>query len=197
VIEEPEFLTLDEVLELHQDQIAHYGGDPGIRDPGSLRGRLEAYPALTRCREWIRRQAIYSANLRGFALARSMLKGLSRARHHGARLETTMNLKALFLALALSLPFAAAATTVSSIASADPLPAAQAEKSAPKAHRIGAGKRGEQAKGEHRKGAHRRAEHRKGEHAKGREHRRGGHGKEGPDPRGNGPARPNQGPAKR
>ena len=36
-----------------------------------------------------------------------------------------MNLKSLFLALALSLPFAAAATTVSSIASADPLPAAQ------------------------------------------------------------------------
>ena len=42
-----------------------------------------------------------------------------------------MNLKSLFLALALSLPFAAAATTVSSIASADPLPAAQVEKSAP------------------------------------------------------------------
>ncbi len=98
-----------------------------------------------------------------------------------------MNLKALFFALALSLPFAAAATTVSSVASADPLPAAQAKKSAPEAHRIGEGKRGE----------HRRAEHRKGEHRKGREHRRGGHAKKGPGPRENGPARPNQGPAKR
>ena len=36
MIEEPEFLTLDEVLELHQDQITHYGGDPGIRDPGLI-----------------------------------------------------------------------------------------------------------------------------------------------------------------
>lgn len=36
MIEEPEFLTLDEVLELHEDQIAHYGGDPGIRDAGLI-----------------------------------------------------------------------------------------------------------------------------------------------------------------
>ena len=108
-----------------------------------------------------------------------------------------MNLKALFLSLALSLPFAAAATTVSNVASADPLPAAQARKSAPEAHRVGEGKRGEHAKGEHRKGGHRRAEHRKGEHGKGREHRRGDHAKKGPGPRENGPARPNQGPAKR
>ncbi len=130
---------------------------------GSRRGRLELepYPRLTRCREWIRHQAIFSRESRDFALARSMLKGLSRARHHGARLETTMNLKALFLALALSLPFAAAATTVSSVASADPLPAAQARKSAPEAHRIGEGKRGEHAKGQHR-----RAEHRKGSTAR-------------------------------
>ena len=50
-----------------------------------------------------------------------------------------MNLKSLFLALALSLPFAAAATTVSSIASADPLPAAQVEKSAPECCRSARG----------------------------------------------------------
>jgi len=36
VIEDPEFLTLDEVLELHEDEIAHYGGDPGIRDAGLI-----------------------------------------------------------------------------------------------------------------------------------------------------------------
>jgi death-on-curing protein len=36
VIEEPELLTLDEVLELHEDQITHYGGDPGIRDAGLI-----------------------------------------------------------------------------------------------------------------------------------------------------------------
>jgi death-on-curing protein len=30
VTEEPEFLTLDEILEIHDDQIQHYGGDVGI-----------------------------------------------------------------------------------------------------------------------------------------------------------------------
>jgi death-on-curing protein len=36
VTEEPEFLTLDEILEIHDDQIQHYGGDVGIRDRGLL-----------------------------------------------------------------------------------------------------------------------------------------------------------------
>jgi hypothetical protein len=108
-----------------------------------------------------------------------------------------MNLKALFLAVALSLPFAAAATTVSSVASAEPLPAAQAGKTGPQDHGVEKGKRGEHAKGEHRKGEHgkghhgkgnhRRGEHRKGEGAKGREH----------GPRGNGQGRPQHGAAKR
>ena len=30
------FLTLDEVLALHDDQIRRYGGEPGLRDPGLL-----------------------------------------------------------------------------------------------------------------------------------------------------------------
>jgi hypothetical protein len=40
VTEEPEFLTLDEVLEIHADQILHYGGDVGIRDPGLLESAI-------------------------------------------------------------------------------------------------------------------------------------------------------------
>lgn len=32
----PAFLTLAEVLEIHQDQIGRYGGDPGLRDLGLL-----------------------------------------------------------------------------------------------------------------------------------------------------------------
>ena len=32
----PRFLTIDEVLELHEDQIRRYGGSPGIRDRGLL-----------------------------------------------------------------------------------------------------------------------------------------------------------------
>jgi death-on-curing protein len=42
VIEDPEFLTVDDVLELHRDQIERYGGDPGIRD----RGLIEAAVAM-------------------------------------------------------------------------------------------------------------------------------------------------------
>ncbi|MEQ1885464.1 MAG: type II toxin-antitoxin system death-on-curing family toxin [Bryobacteraceae bacterium] len=33
---EPLFLTLDEVLEIHQEQIERYGGSHGLRDAGAL-----------------------------------------------------------------------------------------------------------------------------------------------------------------
>lgn len=33
---DPVFLTLDEVLALHEDQIRRYGGATGLRDPGLL-----------------------------------------------------------------------------------------------------------------------------------------------------------------
>jgi death on curing protein len=36
----PVFLTLDEVLALHADQIDRYGGDPGLRDLGLLESAL-------------------------------------------------------------------------------------------------------------------------------------------------------------
>ena len=36
----PAFLTFDEVLALHADQVARYGGDPGIRDIGLLESAL-------------------------------------------------------------------------------------------------------------------------------------------------------------
>jgi death on curing protein len=42
----PTFLTLDEVLEIHQDQIARYGGSAGIRDLGLLQSAL-AQPQAT------------------------------------------------------------------------------------------------------------------------------------------------------
>ncbi len=37
---EPLFLTLEEVLALHADQIARYGGTSGLRDPGLLSSAL-------------------------------------------------------------------------------------------------------------------------------------------------------------
>ena len=41
-----EFLSLAEILEIHQDQIARYGGAPGIRDLTLLKSAL-AMPAAT------------------------------------------------------------------------------------------------------------------------------------------------------
>ena len=41
----PIFLSLAEILEIHQDQIARYGGDPGIRDMGLLKSALGMPPA--------------------------------------------------------------------------------------------------------------------------------------------------------
>jgi death-on-curing protein len=35
-MEAPRFLALEEVLEIHQDQIARYGGSAGVRDIGLL-----------------------------------------------------------------------------------------------------------------------------------------------------------------
>lgn len=35
-LEEPVFLTLDEVLEIHGQQIQRYGGSAGLRDPAGL-----------------------------------------------------------------------------------------------------------------------------------------------------------------
>jgi death-on-curing protein len=37
---EPVFLTLSEVLEIHRDQLARYGGDSGIRDVELLKSAL-------------------------------------------------------------------------------------------------------------------------------------------------------------
>ena len=37
---EPRFLSLAEVLEIHQDQIARYGGGPGLRDLDLLKSAL-------------------------------------------------------------------------------------------------------------------------------------------------------------
>ena len=43
---EPVFLTLEEVLALHADQIERYGGSPGLRDAGLLASAL-AMPAAS------------------------------------------------------------------------------------------------------------------------------------------------------
>lgn len=42
----PEFLTVEDVLTIQRDQIARYGGDPGLRDPGLLESAV-AQPFAT------------------------------------------------------------------------------------------------------------------------------------------------------
>lgn len=39
---ETEFLTLEDVLRIHEDQIERYGGSPDLRDPGLLTSAVEA-----------------------------------------------------------------------------------------------------------------------------------------------------------
>jgi death on curing protein len=36
----PSFLTLDEIIDIHRDQIARYGGSEGIRDLGMLQSAI-------------------------------------------------------------------------------------------------------------------------------------------------------------
>ena len=43
---EPEFLTLDEILGIHADQISRYGGSSGLRDLGLLQSAI-AMPETT------------------------------------------------------------------------------------------------------------------------------------------------------
>ena len=42
----PEFLALDELVEIHRDQVARYGGARGIRDLGLLQSAI-AQPCAT------------------------------------------------------------------------------------------------------------------------------------------------------
>ncbi|MCL4236133.1 MAG: type II toxin-antitoxin system death-on-curing family toxin [Deltaproteobacteria bacterium] len=43
---EPTFLTVEELLEIHADQVTRYGGSPGLRDEGLLRSAA-AMPSST------------------------------------------------------------------------------------------------------------------------------------------------------
>lgn len=51
---EPQFLSLDEVLEIHQEQIEIYGGPPGVRDPAALESAV-ATPQATFGGEFLHR----------------------------------------------------------------------------------------------------------------------------------------------
>jgi death-on-curing protein len=67
---DPLFLTLDEVLGIHADQIRRYGGRPGLRDLGSLRSAL-AMPETTFADEFLHGTIFEMAAAYLFHLARN------------------------------------------------------------------------------------------------------------------------------
>lgn len=56
----PLFLTLAEALEIHLDQIKHYGGDNSMRDLGLLQSAL-AQPEASFGGEWLHADIFYMA----------------------------------------------------------------------------------------------------------------------------------------
>jgi len=51
-VKEPLFLTLAEVIDIHTDQIKHYGGQAGVRDLGLLQSAL-AQPEASFAGRWL------------------------------------------------------------------------------------------------------------------------------------------------
>jgi death on curing protein len=70
VTEEPEFLTLDEILEIHDDQIVRYGGDVGIRDRGLLESAI-AMPQQSFGGQYLHKDIFEMAAAYAFHLAES------------------------------------------------------------------------------------------------------------------------------
>ncbi len=68
--EEPEFLPLDEILEIHDDQIQHYGGDVGIRDRGLLESAV-AMPQQSFGGQYLHRDIFEMAAAYAFHVAES------------------------------------------------------------------------------------------------------------------------------
>jgi len=65
----PDFLTVEDVLAIHADQIERYGGDPGIRDAGLLQSAL-AVPQATFDGELLHRDLFEMAGAYLFHLVR-------------------------------------------------------------------------------------------------------------------------------
>lgn len=68
--EEPEFLSFDEILEIHDDQIQRYGGDAGIRDRGLLESAV-AMPQQSFGGQYLHKDVFEMAAAYAFHLAES------------------------------------------------------------------------------------------------------------------------------
>ncbi|MBP6344052.1 MAG: type II toxin-antitoxin system death-on-curing family toxin [Candidatus Omnitrophica bacterium] len=79
-MQEPLFLTLAEVLEIHKDQIARYGGDVGIRDLGLLQSAV-AQPEMSFGGQWLHKDLCAMSAAYAFHIAQNQpfLDGNKRA----------------------------------------------------------------------------------------------------------------------
>jgi death-on-curing protein len=68
VIEEPSFLALEDVLEIHAAQLARYGGQDGIRDRGLLLSAM-AQPEMSFAGEFLHEDLFAMAAAYAFHLA--------------------------------------------------------------------------------------------------------------------------------
>lgn len=67
---EPEFLTVDEILEIHDDQIQRYGGEAGLRDRGLFESAV-AMPQQSFGGQYLHRDIFEMAAAHAFHLAES------------------------------------------------------------------------------------------------------------------------------
>ncbi len=79
-MKEPVFLTLAEIIEIHKNQIEHYGGDPGIRDLALLQSAL-AQPEASFAGEWLHKDFFEMASAYAYHVCQnhSFIDGNKRA----------------------------------------------------------------------------------------------------------------------
>ncbi len=73
---EPEFLSLDEVLEIHQQQIERYGGSAGLRDADALESSV-ATPQATFDGEFLHKSIPAMQQRTSFTSAKTILSSMA------------------------------------------------------------------------------------------------------------------------
>jgi death on curing protein len=66
----PDFLTVEEVLFLHEEQLERYGGAPGLRDLGALESAV-ATPQVTFDGKWMHSDLFAMASAYAFHIAQN------------------------------------------------------------------------------------------------------------------------------
>ena len=91
-MKEPLFLTLAEVIEIHQNQIELYGGQRGIRDMGLLQSAL-AQPQASFSGEWLHEDIFIMAAAYAFHICKNhpFLDGNKRTALDAALIFLSLN----------------------------------------------------------------------------------------------------------